>query len=89
MESTSERNRLRTVGRIPQETRDYLSAKKRDDGKLRAWEIPVFAIQIVLFFFLIALLARGGEPSRHPIPLLTSIFLITCTLLQRIRRLIV
>jgi hypothetical protein len=63
MSDYAERNRLRHVGRIPQETLDYLTSKRRWDNRLRWWDLPVLLIVAVYLVFLVGLLFRVHKPS--------------------------
>ena len=87
MPNNSERNRLRYAGRIPQETLNYLAAKKRYDGRLRLWDIPILLVVAVLIIFLVMLLFRSHKPLGSADSLLTivTIFLLANTIRSRIR----
>ena len=88
MQNISEHNRLRYAGRIPQETLDYLSAKKKADGRIRLWEVPILAMAVTSLFFLMALLFRSEVPTalRHSLPIIIPAFLLASFLLRRIQR---
>ena len=64
MESTFEPNRLRYAGRIPQETLDYLSEKRRVHTKLQGlWHLSVLVASIAILPLMIRDLCRSSEPS--------------------------
>ena len=89
MENTSERNRLRYAGRIPQETLDYLAAKEQEDRrKRRVWEFLLLIIAAVFVAFDIVLLAQSRAPlmSSHTLGLATPGFIMAITLFRMIRR---
>jgi hypothetical protein len=84
MHNNSERNRLRYAGRIPQETLDYLTSKKRRDGRLRLWEVPILLIAAVSLIFLAMLLFRNHKPLSSSDTLLLCVLI--CVMSNTLRR---
>jgi hypothetical protein len=63
MESTSDQNRLRTAGRIPKETLDYLSEKRKGHvSESLWWNIPLLMIATVELALVVILQWRSTEP---------------------------
>jgi hypothetical protein len=87
MADKAERNRLRYAGRIPQETLDYLSAKRRADSRLRWWEIPILFLVAASIVLLILLLFRSHGPllSSDTLFKCTVIVMLLTTLWRRLR----
>ncbi len=87
MENISERNRLRYAGRIPQETLDYLAAKKKEDDRFRVWDIPPLVLAVVFLAFLIARVLRHEVPldSRDLLFSFAAIYFMVKFLRRRIR----
>ncbi len=91
MQHTSERNRLRYAGRVPQETLDYLAAKERDDRrKRRVFEIPLLIIAAAFMAFNIAMLVQSKAPlmSTHTFGLAAPGILMATLLVRMMRRLL-
>jgi hypothetical protein len=87
MPNNTERNRLRHAGRIPQETLNYLTSKRRWDSRLRWWELPIFLIVAVSIVFLVMLLFRSHKPlfSSDSFLICVLIFTLSNTLRSKIR----
>ncbi len=91
MQHTSEQNRLRYVGRVPQETLDYLAAKEIDDRrKRRVFEIPLLIIAAAFMAFNIAMLVQSKAPlmSTHTLGLATPGILMATLFFRTLRRLL-
>jgi len=91
MEHTSERNRLRHAGRVPQETLDYLAAKESEDRrKRRIFEIPLVIIAAAFLAFDIVMLAQSKSPlmSSHTLGIATPGILMATLLVRTMRRLL-
>ena len=80
-----ERNRLRHVGRIPQETLDYLTSKRRWDNRLRWWDLPVLLIVAVSIVFLVMLLFRAHKSSVSSEFLRIGVLIVVLANIVRIR----
>lgn len=84
MPDNPDRNRLRHAGRIPRETLDYLTAKRRRDSRLRWWEIPILLLVTVSLSLLVLLLVRSHTLS-GALRIGVLIFLLSTPVLLRIR----
>jgi len=85
MSDYAERNRLRYVGRIPQETLDYLTSKRRWDNRLRWWDLPLLLIVAVSIVFLVMLLFRAQKSSVSSEFLLIGVLIVVLANIVRIR----
>ena len=85
MSDYAERNRLRYVGRIPQETLDYLTSKRRWDNRLRWWDLPLLLIVSVYIAFLVMLLFRAQKSSVSSEFLLIGVLIVVLANIVRIR----
>ncbi len=85
MSDYAERNRLRHVGRIPQETLDYLTSKRRWDNRLRWWDLPLLLIVAVYIAFLVMLLFRAHKSSVSSEFLLIGMLIVVLANIVRIR----
>jgi len=82
--NSTDRNKLRHAGRIPQETLNYLASKSRWDNRLRWWELPIYLTLSVSVILLVMLLFRSHKPI-DSFFICVLIFMLSTTLLRRIR----
>ena len=80
-----ESSRLRHAGRIPQETLDYLASKKREDSRLRWWEVPILLFVAFDIVFSIMLLFQRRFFSSEAFFICLFIVILSYMLLRRVR----